>query len=432
MAKSTPDLAALLQSLSQPAQPDIWQALGSLGQGLSAAGRTTVGRPAQETVGGALGGFAGSLAQTRQQDQANKLRQLQTLSAVSQLQAVDKKQKRDKYFEDIKDDLVRSFKSIMPTLQYETLQTMAKFGDSDTVLNYIKDFAKTDATGQAAARIAQIKGDFQNRGQIAKNNRDFADKIITKEQWEAKNKLLTTRGSDIVKSLTGFLERQEGAAVAKIDVKTAQDFRERATTAASMATLTSSAADMLERHQGDVQGFSRALETGTSGLKAQVTTQAKKLFSGNDFSSETKAAVNGDIKALDALPWGNLAGQGAAFKSTMLSLAMLRARVDEKGRLSDDDVKRAIAGVGADYSSPDAALGAMFSSMRGSVDRLENEMEIGMSEGAQKHLGNLTGGKFRNLIKKRLGKYSGPVFSGTFGPAPSAGAGKVLRRRKVQ
>jgi len=44
------DLAAILQSLSQPSKPDIWQALGTLGQGLSAAGRTTVGRPAQETI----------------------------------------------------------------------------------------------------------------------------------------------------------------------------------------------------------------------------------------------------------------------------------------------------------------------------------------------------------------------------------------------
>jgi len=87
------DLAAILQSLSQSSKPDIWQALGTLGQGLSAAGRTTVGRPAQETIGGALGGFAGSLAQTRQQDQANKLRQLQMLSAVQQITTADRSEK---------------------------------------------------------------------------------------------------------------------------------------------------------------------------------------------------------------------------------------------------------------------------------------------------------------------------------------------------
>ena len=116
MANDTPDLAALLQNLMKPAQPNIWQALGQFGREASQAGRMTVGQPAQETLGGALGGFATSLEQSRQQAQANKIRQLQTLSAVSQIQAVDKKQKRDKYFEDNKDDLVGSFKSVMPKL----------------------------------------------------------------------------------------------------------------------------------------------------------------------------------------------------------------------------------------------------------------------------------------------------------------------------
>ena len=334
------DLAAILQSLSQPSKPDIWQALGTLGQGLSAAGRTTVGRPAQETVGGALGGFAGSLAQTRQQDQANKLRQLQTLSAVSQLQAVDKKQKRDKYFEDNKDGLVGSFESVMSKTQYEALKTMAKYGDSDSVLNFIKDYAKTDATGQAAARIAQIKGDFQKaQSTIGKINADFkAGGMSVAERDAAIAK--ATGESDLVKMARALTDK-ESQFGAPEDAKLRNSVLNPNSGASARISELADALKSTDLQTGDVQNALSGLQGIADDLEISLEDIAKKVGLPNLGKIDKK-------QQFDRLTKGVVTELAQNFKGSLSNkeLDFLRSASAGLGRSEKDNI-RAVAAMKA-------------------------------------------------------------------------------------
>jgi hypothetical protein len=411
MATSSAELAALLESLqgnSGPSkQQQFFQALGTLGAGLGRAGATrTLNQPAIP-VSEALGAFAQDLERGRQrarQERSNTLAlNLQAAPAIAKL-------KRQERFDANKEGRIKAAEIAgVPKATIELLKLQ------NTPEAYASVFLKAkslqNSVGQTKFNAQLALARLGNTGltQIAKLNKNLKDGKITKEQHAAGIKKATNISDSGVKTLADVMLKQISGAGARADATAAQNVRTRSAAVFTQARLVKEAAKILQTEGGKVQGIVRIGGRLIQGAKSQI--KAIINAKDSDTTSRVSRALNGIETDLASFDFGNLAAQGAKFKSTMIGMAILRARADEKGRLSDDDVQRALTQVGASSISPEEAIGAMFSSIKQSVFRVEDEIDGGLSEGAQKLVAKTHGNKkFRENVKKRLGDFSDAVF----------------------
>jgi hypothetical protein len=422
MATSRTQLAQTLADLKRQAGSDKTSALLL---GISQAFRPQTSF--QPLPGVDFGQIGSSLQRADRNAAFKKFSAIQEAGLLQTFQKNDRALRRQSNFLKNKDDLI---KGMEPFLSKGQISVFKGIEDADTFFKVSAAAAQADATGNIKKQIAQFNQTNKTRGAIAKNNADFAENKITKAQFLDKDKLLRTREESGLKSLADVIKTQLARGEANQGTKAAQVIRDRAAAVATSARLTVTVANILEKSGGDVQ----ALVAGARKLIAGARSQVAAIVKANPgLSSTLGKAARGDVKAQDKFDFGNMATEGAEFKSTMLNLAILKARAEEKGRLSDDDIQRGLTQVGANAFSPGEALGAMFASLRNSVSRIEDEIDIGLAPDIRARLKDLAGGGFRKKIRQRLGRFADPVFSGNllFGGKTANSGNRVIGRRKA-
>lgn len=417
------NLQALVDALSQQSagdrQQNFFRALGQLGAGLSAAGAPTLGQPNPNTIGQALGTFGAALDTGR--DKSFKRN-----ATLAQLRPLLRAEARQKRFEENFDNRIKALQTagISPAIV-----ELAKQTGTPEEFTSVMQTAITQGGALQRARIAaaaslskgtlkpfRLKQDFGGfkKGETIVGTRTAGKDSLSVLGADGKSVevpsgvLERAVEGDLLQPIADLLNKQLAKGEASQGAKAAQTIRGRAAAVTAMARLTKSAAEVLEKSGGSAQSLVAAGTRLIQGAKSQINTILNSRD--NDISSSTKKAVNGNEKALDSFEFGNLANQNAAFKSNMLALAVLRARAEEKGRLSDQDIQRSLTQVGANAVSPEEAFGAMFAALQSSVGRIEDEIDVGLSPDVRKLVGDLSGGKFREMVKKRLGRFSDQVF----------------------